>query len=227
MCFFFFLQHERCCCRHCSHLTVTPLVPDNLPRSPPINRLAPPRLTLPLTSPPPTHCCPSLSLSSTLSSLEHMSIFFFFPVHYFVLYTPLPPLLVFYLQPPLTCCVGLPCLSLCSLHPLCTVSVSMVTPRGQEWLRGLRDTDTDPNSLHTYFVSRRASFVQPCVHIGEPIPCVMMPLPIITESQDYQGCEMVGGLQPCCFSLRCCSFQLPNEEGDCLMMLQGKLCFPF
>lgn len=75
---FFFLQHERCCCRHCSHLTVTPLVPDNLPRSPPINRLAPPRLTLPLTSPPPTHCCPSLSLSSTLSSLEHMSIFFFF-----------------------------------------------------------------------------------------------------------------------------------------------------
>lgn len=85
---FFFLQHERFCCRHCSHLTVTPLVPDNLPRSPPINRLAPPRLTLPLTSPPPTHCCPSLSLSSTLSSLEHISIFFFSCPLFCPLHTP-------------------------------------------------------------------------------------------------------------------------------------------
>lgn len=41
----------------------------------------------------------------------------------------------------------------------------MVTPRGQEWLRGLWDTDTDPNSLHTYFVSRRTTCLQPCVHI--------------------------------------------------------------
>lgn len=94
-----------------------PLVPDDLPRSPPI---------------PSPHTTSNLSPSRpfTFNSffLDHTSIFFFClrlcPFH-----TP-----SFF---PLTCCVGLPCLPLCSLHPLCTVSVSMVTPRGQEWLRGL------------------------------------------------------------------------------------------
>lgn len=165
----FSLRLERSCCRHCSHLTVTPLVPDNLPRSPPINRLAP-RLTLPLTPPPSSHLRPSLFLPlNTHPSLPYLVPF-------------APFLLGFFYLHPLTCCVGLPCLSLCSLHPLCTVSVSMVTPRGQEWLRGLRDTDTDPNSLHTYFVSRRAARAQPRAHVREPAPRVMAPLPIITGS---------------------------------------------
>lgn len=60
-----------------------------------------PCLTLPLTSPPPAHFCPLLLLSSTLSSRTHIHLS---SVHYFVLFTPLPSLLVFYLQPPHLLC---------------------------------------------------------------------------------------------------------------------------
>lgn len=157
------------------------------------------------------------------------------PPFHFQLFLPRPHIHLFFclwLCPfhtpsffPLTCCVGLPCLPLCSLHPLCTVSVSMVTPRGQEWLRGLWHTDTDPNSLHTYFVSRKASratlraqmwayTVRECATTDGRIPEL---------SAAWNG----GRAAALLFSLRCCSFQLPDEEGDGQMTLQGKLCFPF
>lgn len=42
--------------------------------------------------------------------------------------------------------------------------------------------------------------------------------------RDYRRREMVEGLL---FSFRCCSFQLADEEGEHLSMLQGKLCSPF
>lgn len=68
-----------------------------------------PRLTLPLTSPPPTHFCPSLLLSSTLFfPRTHIHLFFcplFCPFH------TRPSLLVFNLQPP---------------HLLCGFSLSFV-----------------------------------------------------------------------------------------------------
>lgn len=102
----------------------------------------------------------------------------------------------------------------------------MVTPRGQEWLRGLRDTDTDPNSLHTYFVSRRATCLQPCVHIREPIPCEMVPLPIITESQDYQWRETVGGLQPCCFLYTAALFNYQMRKGTTWWRSRANCVFP-
>lgn len=100
----------------------------------------------------------------------------------------------------------------------------MVTPRGQEWLRGLRSTDTDPNSLHVYFVSRRDTCLQPRVHICKPILRVMAPLPIITESPEAWN----GGRDAALLIyLRRCSFQLPDEEEDHLMTLRGKLRPPF
>lgn len=60
----------------------------------------------------------------------------------------------------------------------------MVTLHGQEWLRGLRDTDTDPNSLHIYFVSRRATCLQPRVHIWKPILHVMCHYQLSRESRE-------------------------------------------
>lgn len=178
-----------------------------------------PGLTLPLISPPPLTFVLHFGSHQLFLSPENTSISSLSFPHPFLL-------CLSSISSPLTCCVGLLCLSLCSLHPLCTVSVSMVTPRGQEWLRGLRDTDTDGNGSHTYFVSTRVTCLQACVHIRDAIPCDGA----TTNYHRITGLSAAwngGRAAALLFSLRCCSFQYPDEEGDHLMMLQGKLCIPF
>lgn len=107
------LRLEHYCCRHCSHLTVAPLVPDNLPRSPPISPL-----TLPLTSPPPAH--PSsftFALVNSFSPFNTHPLFFPSPLLSF-----LHLFLLVFVSSPLTCRVGLPCLS---FFAHCALSLSL------------------------------------------------------------------------------------------------------
>lgn len=151
------LQHH--CCRHCSHLTVTPLWPDNLPRSPhelPCSS----RLALPIISPPPTHS-PSLAFCLPLNSISaciHLSlstILLFYITHLIFLFA------CFHLSPPHLLCGSSLSFVMLSAPTVLPVSVSMETPHGQEWLRGLWDTDTDPIRSHAHFVSQRATCLQP------------------------------------------------------------------
>lgn len=143
--------------------------PDNLPRSPhqlPCSCSS--RLALSTTSPP-LHSLLSVS-PSTLSFLIRPSLC---PLSFFHFTHLLFPFLLVFVSRPLVWCVGLPCLSSCSLRPPCCLSLSLWKPRvdmsGSEVCETLIQTILD----HTLtFLSRRATCLQLCAHERKPAPCV-------------------------------------------------------
>lgn len=191
--------------------------PDILPRS------------LPTVSPAP------LALSPTSPSLHTLSMSFTFclplnpifsSIHLQVHYLSVSPtsfcfFACFHLSPPHLPCGSSLSFVMLSAPTVLPVSVSMETPSGQEWLRGLWDADTEPIRSHARFFSPREPHVfdlalakcKPIVCVNRW--CVTKLLPAITQDPSVERdapppCpRLIGGVkaggnegvrsEPCCF----------------------------